>query len=69
MIDEAKSYELDRSINARMAISKQGEPIKAYSLHRNCSTPLWKVVLISLSVMLGIAMIWHLCCRHHCDED
>ncbi len=69
MIDEAKSYELDRSVNARMAISKHGDPIKAYSMHRNCSTPLWKVVLVVLGGVLTVAMICHLCRRKPCDEE
>lgn len=60
-IEDAKALNLERSFNARLAITKKGEsyPIKAVSMHRSCSTPLWKVVLFMLSITVTMAMI---CC-------
>lgn len=69
MINDVKSYELDRSVNARMAISKYGDPIKAVSMHRSCSTPLWKIALVTLSFMTGVILICHLCKKCRCKKE
>ena len=69
MICDAASYDLDRSITAKMGISKNGMPIKVVSMHRSCSTPLWKVALVVLGAALTVAMICHLCKKHSCSEE
>ncbi|MBQ4601324.1 MAG: hypothetical protein IJB24_00555 [Clostridia bacterium] len=69
MINDAKSYELDRSLTARMGISKNGEPIKSVSMHRSCSTPLWEVALIFLGATVTVAAICHLCKKSKCEDS
>ncbi len=69
MINEMGCYELDRSVTARMGISKNGEPIKSVSMHRSCSTPLWQVALVTLGVTAAVAMICHLCKKSKCEEN
>ena len=69
MIKDMSCYELDRSVTARMGISKNGEPIKAVSMHRSCSTPLWEVALIFLGATVTVAAICHLCKRSKCEDS
>ncbi len=68
MINDAKSYELDRSINARLAISRHGYPIKVVSMHRNCSTPLWEVALVVLGTTAAVAVVCHIMKKCRCNE-
>lgn len=68
MIDEMGCYELDRSVTARMGISKNGMPVKAVSMHHSCSTPLWKVALVTLGVTAAVAVICRVMKMHKCDE-
>ena len=69
MIKDMSCYELERSVTARMGISKNGEPIKAVSMHRSCSTPLWEVALIFLGATVTVAAICHLCKKAKCEEN
>ena len=69
MINEVGCYELDRSVTARMGISKNGTPIKAVSMHRSCSTPLWQVALAVAGVTAAVVMICHLCKRSECEDN
>ncbi|MBR4881552.1 MAG: hypothetical protein IKU19_06430 [Clostridia bacterium] len=69
MINDMACYELDRSATVRMGISKNGTPIKAVSMHRSCSTPLWQVALVTLGVTATVAMIYHLCKRPECEDN
>jgi len=58
MIYDTKNTVLDRSVDIRFAIARQGEldePIKSVSMHRRCTTPLWKIALwIALGLLLLI---------------
>lgn len=58
-IEDAKALQLERSFNARLAITKKGEgyPIKAVSMHRSCSTPLWKVIMLMLGITAGLLLV------------
>lgn len=60
-IEAAKALELERSFNARLAITKKGEsqPVKSLSMHRSCSSPLWKVIMLMLGITIGLMT---LCC-------
>ena len=69
MMNEMGCYELDRSVTARMGISKNGTPIKAVSMHRSCSTPLWKVALAVAGTAAAVAVICHLFKRSECEDD
>ncbi|MBR6514834.1 MAG: hypothetical protein IKT46_08400 [Clostridia bacterium] len=73
MINEAACYELDRSVTARMGISKNGSTIKAVSVHQSCSTPLWQVALVVAGTTATVAMVCYVMkkCRCHktnCEE-
>ena len=68
MIDEMGCYELDRSVTARMGISKNGIPVKAVSMHHGCSTPLWKVIIVMLSVMLTMATFCYIVKKCRCKD-
>ena len=69
MIKDMSCYELERSVTARMGISKNGEPIKTVSMHRSCSTPLWEVALIFLGANVTVSAICHLCKRSKCEDS
>lgn len=69
MIKDMSCYELERSVTARMGISKNKEPIKTVSMHRSCSTPLWQVALVVLGTTAAVAMICHLCKKAKCEEN
>lgn len=67
---DAKELVIDRSIDARMAIAKKGElntPIKAFSIHKSCSTPLWKIVAITMGVTAGMIFLLSLMKKRNCD--
>lgn len=69
-IDDIRSLSFERSFDARLAISKKGDqyPIKSVSMHKSCSTPLWKLALIVLGAVVTVAMICHLCKKPKCEE-
>ena len=69
MIKDMSCYELERSVTARMGISKNKEPIKAVSMHRSCSTPLWQVALVGLGVTAAVVTVCHLCKRSKCEDS
>ena len=69
MINDMACYELDRSVTARMGISKNGEPIKSVSMHHSCSTPMWEVALIFLGATVTVAVICHLCKKSKCEDS
>lgn len=57
---DAKEIVIDRSIDAKMALAKKGElnaPIKSFSFHKSCSTPLWKIVAVTIGVMAGMVVL------------
>ncbi len=68
MINDMSCYELERSVTARMGISKNGEPIKALSMHRSCSTPLWQVALVVLGTTATVVTICHVVKKCRCNE-
>ena len=59
MVSEVRDMHLERSLTARIGISRHGEPAKALSYHRSCSTPLWKFALFMLGVIVGLMTV---CC-------
>ena len=72
-ICDAKELVLERSLDARMAIAKKGElaPLKSISFHKSCSTPLWKIIAVTLGIstvmILLLGMMKKRSCQS-CDE-
>jgi len=69
---EAKDLVLDRSIDAKMAIAKKGElhdPIKSFSVHRSCSTPVWKLFAIAMGMAAGSVALFLLIRNRSCNTD
>ncbi|MBR5515930.1 MAG: hypothetical protein IKU52_06980 [Clostridia bacterium] len=71
---EAKDLVLDRRIDARMSIAKKGEldhPIKSVSMHRDCYTPLWKLLAIAMGMAAGSLALYFFMknrsCNRNCD--
>ncbi len=69
MINDMACYELDRSVTARMGISKNGDPIKSVSMHRSCSTPLWEVALVVLGTTAAVAVVCHIMKKCRCSKN
>jgi len=60
MITDSKDMVIDRSVDIRFAVAKRGEldkPIKTMSVHRRCTTPLWKIIVwIAVGVLIFIVL-------------
>lgn len=68
MISDLSEMRLERSLTARIGISRQGEAYKSYSVHRCCSTPLWKIALWLLGITAGLMTV---CCirkKYRCNK-
>ncbi len=68
-IKDIKDMNLERSVDLRMGISQNGAPIKSFSVHRSCSTPLWKIALIGVGVGAGIVLLCHAMKRRYREDD
>ena len=67
---DAKELVIDRSLDAKMAIAKKGEltPLKSISFHKSCSTPLWKIVAITMGITAGMIFIIGLTKKKNCNN-
>lgn len=69
--EESKNIVLSRSFDMKMALEhKGGKPIKSVSMHKNCSTPLWKVIALTVGIIgvttMLVALMKKACCNS-CD--
>lgn len=70
-IENMKALRLERSFDARLAIAKKGDcyPIKSLSMHRSCSTPLWKIILLMLGITAGLMTLCCIMKKCSCDKS
>ncbi len=57
---ETKNLVVERSYDIRMSLANKDnkdEPIKSVCLHKSCSTPLLKVFLVALWIVLSVMFV------------
>lgn len=77
MINDSKNMTFDRSIDMRVALSRNDgsdTAVKCYSIHKSASTPLWKIALWVLGIIAGIIIACKIvkCRKQHkceCETD
>lgn len=77
MINDSKNMTLDRSIDMRLALSRNdgsSTDVKCYSFHKSASTPLWRIALWILGIIAGMIIVCKIvkCKKQHkceCGTD